>query len=404
MKKGLWRGWAAWVCVLLAGCETTGPQVREDAPPGVLACSVGPSGQAHTVRLEVWRGRESGLSKYGVAQVCRRLDEVSRGLQAQGAAVRFEVSGTVQVHPDLGPANNTRMQQAVTALDGLVRLVIVDAIDVCGGTVGYILGCTPQIGRPLVYVKSHDMLNDVAPEWVIWAHELGHTVALPHPDNGFSGRTYPERIMTYMPQPQSSSLVEPEPTRFGGLGSSVNGSGGGGAGASGAAVGAPETDRPVAAQDLVAFILKAGQHGVPLQALAHLDDDALLNLRAVLEPSAAIGNPWLSRISQAVRINALVPLAELGRDKAQAYVRDYLQSQKGEANQNLRRYGLWALGRGQLRHPTEDTRIFLQRATQVGFWCADEATKAADCIASAQAAQEAQEDLRQNGKVPGALR
>lgn len=395
MKKGLWSGLVAMVCVLLTGCESTGPQVREDAPPGVLACSVGPSGQAHTVRLEVWRGREADLSKYGVAHVCRLLDEVSRGLQAQGAPVRFEVSGTVQVHPDLGRANNISMQQAVTAQDGLMRLAIVDAIDVCGGTVGYILGCTPLIGRPLVYVKSHDRFNDVAPEWVIWAHELGHTVGLPHPDNPFSGRTYPERIMTYMPQSESSSLVEPEPAHFGWLGSSVNGHGGG------AAVAAPLADRPVAAQDLVAFILKVGQHGVPLQALAHLDDAALLNLRVLLEPSAAIDNPWLSRISQAVRINALVPLAELGRDRAQKYVRDYLVTQKGAANQNLRRYGLWALGRGQLRHPTEDTRIFLQRATQVGFWCAGQATKAADCVASAQAAQEA---LLQIGVKSGELR
>lgn len=397
MKKELWRGWAAWVCVLLAGCETTGPQVREDAPPGVVACSVGPSGQAHTVRLEVWRGREAGLSKYGVAHVCRRLDEVSRGLQAQGAPVRFEVTGTVQVHPDLGQANNFSMQQAVTAQDGLMRLAIVDAIDVCGGTVGYILGCTPRVGRPLVYVKSHDRFNDVAPEWVIWAHELGHTVGLPHPDNPFSGSTYPERIMTYMPQSESSSLVEPEPAHFGWLGSSVNGHGGG----AGAAVAAPLADRPVAAQDLVAFILKVGQHGVPLQALAHLDDAALLNLSILLEPSAAIDNPWLSRISQAVRINALVPLAELGRDRAQKYVRDYLVTQKGAANQNLRRYGLWALGRGQLRHPNNDTRIFLQEATQAGFWCSDRATQDADCVASAQAAQEA---LIQIGVKPGELR
>jgi hypothetical protein len=160
-------------------------------------------------------------------------------------------------------------------------------------------------------------------------------------------------------------------------------------------------DRPVGAQELVAFILKVGQHGVPLQALAHLDDAALLNLRVLLEPSAAIDNPLISRISQAMRINALVPLAELGRDRAQAYVRDYLRSQTGMANQNLRRYGLWALGRGQLRHPTDDTRIFLQRATQVGFWCADQATKAADCVASAQAAQEA---LLQIGVKPGELR
>jgi hypothetical protein len=127
----------------------------------------------------------------------------------------------------------------------------------------------------------------------------------------------------------------------------------------------------------------------------------LLNLRVLLEPSAAIDNPLISRISQAMRINALVPLAELGRDRAQAYVRDYLRSQTGMANQNLRRYGLWALGRGQLRHPTDDTRIFLQRATQVGFWCADQATKAADCVASAQAAQEA---LLQIGVKPGELR
>jgi hypothetical protein len=126
MTKRLRSGLLAMACGLLLGCETTGPQVREDAPPGVLACSVGPSGQAHAVRLEVWRGREAGLSDYGIGQVCRRLEEVSQGLQAQGAAVRFEVTGTVQVHSDLGRANNPSMQQAVTPMDGRMRLVIVD--------------------------------------------------------------------------------------------------------------------------------------------------------------------------------------------------------------------------------------------------------------------------------------
>lgn len=399
MTKRLRSGLLAMACGLLLGCETTGPQVREDAPPGVLACSVGPSGQAHAVRLEVWRGREAGLSDYGIGQVCRRLEEVSQGLQAQGAAVRFEVTGTVQVHSDLGRANNPRMQQAVTPMDGRMRLVIVDAIEACGGAVGYILGCTPQIGQPLVYVKSHDRFNDAAPEWVIWAHELGHTVGLPHPDHAFSSATYPERIMTYMPQPQSQNLVEPEPTRFGGLGSAVNGLGGGAG--SGAAVGASGDSSPVAAQELVPFVLKAGLHGVPLQPLAHLDDAALLGLRVLLEPGAAIDNAWLSRITQGLRINALVPLAELGRDEAQAYVRDYLLRQTGSANQNLRRYGLWALGRGQLRHPTDATRLFLEQATQAGFWCVNQDKKAVDCDASAQAAQDA---LRQAGDKPFRLR
>jgi hypothetical protein len=120
------------------------------------------------------------------------------------------------------------------------------------------------------------------------------------------------------------------------------------------------------------------------------------------KPEDLIGeNGLLKQLTKRLVERALVPLAELGRDQAQAYVRDYLRSQTGMANQNLRRYGLWALGRGQLRHPTDDTIIFLQRATQVGFWCADQATKAADCVASAQAAQEA---LLQIGVKPGELR
>jgi hypothetical protein len=93
-----------------------------------------------------------------------------------------------------------------------------------------------------------------------------------------------------------------------------------------------------------------------------------------------------------LRINALVPLAELGREQAQAYVRSYLLRQSDAASVDVRRYGLWALGRGQLRHPTPATREFLQQAGEPDFWCASPRGAAADCRALALAARKAMAD------------
>jgi hypothetical protein len=393
MKKYIRIGALAAVVLGLSGCETTGPQVSDAVPPGTLACRVGPDSATRTVPVQVWRGRESGLSGYNTQRVCQQLEQVSRQLHAQGASVRFEVMGSVQIHPSLGRANNPAMQTAVALENGHLGLVVVDAIEACGGTVGYILGCTPRIGRPLVFLKQHERFNDRAPEWVIWAHEMGHTVGLLHPDDPFSSTTYTDRIMTYMPLPQSERLESPERPPFASLGWSVSSSGSGSR--VGAAVGAAP-EKQLAPHELVPFVLNAGQHGLPLQPLVHLDDDALLTLRVLLEPVAMSDSAWLARISQAVRINALVPVAELGRDQAQAYVRDYLVRQTGSANQSLRRYGLWALGRGQLRHPTDATRVFLQQASQAAFWCAKQEKKEKkdeDCAGLASAAQEALRDI-----------
>jgi hypothetical protein len=156
----------------------------------------------------------------------------------------------------------------------------------------------------------------------------------------------------------------------------------------------------VTVQELIPFVLRAGQHGLPLAPLEHLNDAALLTLRVLLEPAASTDSALLARMSEAVRINALVPLAELGRDDAQAFVRDYLMRQTGSAHQNVRRYGLWALGRGQLRHPTEATRLFLQQASEAGFWCADPNKDSANCTALANAAQEARREFADPKQQP----
>lgn len=397
--------WAGWLCAmgLLSACETTGPQVNENAAAGSLACRVGPESATRSVPVQAWRGREASLQGYTTQKICQRLEQVSQQLQSQGVSLRFELMGAVQEQPTLGQANNAAMQTAVTGanghLQGHLALVVVDTITQCGGASGLILGCTPQIGWPLVYLMGH---RTGTPEWVIWAHEMGHTVGLGHPDSQFSPTTFPQRIMTYMPMPQSTTLVPPEPEYFPGMGLVA----GGGGAASGAAVGTkPEATEPaplqaVAVQDLIPFVLRTGQHGLPLAALAHLDDAALLTLRVLLEPPAGIDNALLARMTEAVRINALVPLAELGRNDAQAYVRGYLLRQTGSAHQNVRRYGLWALGRGQLRHPTPETRVFLENASEPGFWCAGQSKDSADCAALASAAQEALREFADPKRKP----
>jgi hypothetical protein len=90
-----------------------------------------------------------------------------------------------------------------------------------------------------------------------------------------------------------------------------------------------------------------------------------------------------------VQTNALVLLAELGKGEAQAYVRQYLRRQIGPETLNIRLYGLEALGRGQQRHPTEESLTFLTQAAVESFWCAGTQQSTRDCAALAEAAREA---------------
>jgi hypothetical protein len=376
-------------CAALAGCETTGPQVNVNSAAGAseVACSVGADNPQRTVRIEAWRGFEANVAGYTTERVCQRLAEVGQGLLAQQAAVRFEVMGQVRVHADLGPADNSDMANTGAVPAHTVRLVVVDALIQCGSTNaptgGFIRGCAPRIGQPVVFL-NRAVFGDSTPEWITWAHELGHTVGLRHPDD-VRPPTASQRLMTYMPLPDSTSLTASESPRYAQLGTPQPGSG------SGAAVGVvPDNLPPINVAQLIPFILATGQHGVPLQQLQHLSDAELLTLRALLEPAAQIDNPALKQLSLPLRINALVPLAELGRDQAQAYVRDYLLRQTDAASLDLRRYGLWALGRGQQRHPTDATRQFLQQAGQPGFWCAAPGADKTSCQALASAATKAQ--------------
>ena len=393
MKKCIQTAWLICAVLCLLGCQSHSPLARAapDPDPEILGCRTGPESAVRTIPVEVWRGRETALSDYDTPRVCQLLEKVSRQLQAQGAMLRFEMTGPVEVHADLGRANNPSMKRTVPVKDGHLRVVIVDAIESCGGTVGYILGCTPKLGQPLVYAKRHDLFNDPAPEWVIWAHEMGHAVGLVHPDYGMASKTFADRIMTYMPKSQSQTLAHHEPAHFEQLGQMAKAGDGGSRAATGEP---PIQSKPITARDLVSFVANAGQHGVPLKPLEHLDDNALLLLRVLLEPPVPSEDPLQLGLSQGVRINALVSLAELGRDEAQAFVRDYLLRHHDTASESLRRYGLWALGRGQARHPVEATRLVLQEATQASFWCKEKAPeqKQLGCQVLSEAAQDALRD------------
>jgi hypothetical protein len=382
----------------LLGCESTGPKVNESAAPGTPACSAGISPAQRTVAVEVWRGQEGSLSGYSTQRVCDRLDQVSRQLHSQGASVRFELMGGVQTHASLGVADNAAMGTALPRQAGRLQMVLVDAIAQCGSTLvplgGFIRGCAPRVGQPLIFL-NRQLFGDTLPEWVVWAHEMGHAVGLHHPDD-VRPPTYPQRIMTYMAVPESTTLTAQEAPAFAQLGLAPGGVG------SGAAVGVlPGNPPPVAPSELIAFVLNAGQHGLPLQALAHLSDEDLLRLRLLLEPVSQIGAPLLQQLSVPLRINALVPLAELGREQAQAYVRGYLLRQSDAASVDVRRYGLWALGRGQLRHPTPATREFLQQAGEPDFWCASQRGGGPDCRALALAARKAMADAGIQPAVKG---
>ena len=375
--------------VVLLGCEGTGTKVNESAGPGTPVCSVGISAAQRTVAVEVWRGQEGSLSGYSTQRVCDRLDQVSRELHGQGASVRFELMGGVKTHASLGVADNAAMVSAVPRQAGRLQMVLVDAIAQCGSTQvplgGFIRGCAIAMGQPLIFL-NRQLFGDTLPDWVVWAHEMGHAVGLKHPDD-VRPPTYPQRIMTYMALPESTTLTAQEAPAFAQLGLAAGGAG------SGAAVGVLlENPPPVAASELIAFVLNAGQHGLPLQALAHLRDEDLLRLRLLLEPVSQVDSALLQQLSVPLRINALVPLAELGREQAQAYVRSYLLRQSDAASVDVRRYGLWALGRGQLRHPTPATREFLQQAGEPDFWCASPRGTATDCRALALAARKAMAD------------
>jgi hypothetical protein len=373
--------WILWsiMSVSIVGCNSMAPKVVEDAAPGTLACSVGDNAASRVVQVQVWRGRENGLSTYGVDHVCQRLQEVGQQLLSQGVSLRFEVVGTVQTHSSLGRVNNAAMQ-AEQATAGQLKLVIVDAIVQCGDTAGYILGCTPQLGRPVFYVKKHDAIYDPTPEWIIWAHEMGHAVALYHPDAPGTD-TVPERIMTYMPLPQSTRLANDEAANFAQLGSFVS------MRRMHAAQGLRvEPETRITPEALLPLIQEAGPHGVSLAKLSHLDDTALLRLSTLLDSGAG---GTTQRPSFPVRTNALVLLAELGKQEAQAYVRQYLRRASGAETLSLGLYGLEALGRGQQRHRNEETLAFLKQASDERFWCESALSSAEDCAALAESARDA---------------
>jgi hypothetical protein len=240
-----------------------------------------------------------------------------------------------------------------------------------------------------LYAKKHDPNNDRAPEWVIWAHEMGHAAALYHPDAP-GMVTVPERIMTYMPLPQSTVLADYESASFAQLGSIVN------MPRMQAAMGSRQgSGGRINAEQLLPLVKEAGPHGVSLSQLTHLDDSALLTLGALLEPAPTAVNAAASQSpGLPVRINALVLLAELGKREAQAYVRQYLRSQSGAQTLNIRLYGLQALGRGQQRNPTEESLTFLAQATEEKFWCDAGQQSAQDCAALAEAARDALRDAQ----------
>jgi hypothetical protein len=322
-----------------------------------------------------------------MARVCKRLEEVSQKLLAQGVNLRFDVLGAVQIHTGLGRANN-HLMQSIQATQGQLKLMIVDAIVQCGDAAGYIVGCTPQLGRPVIYAKKHDPYSDGTPEWVIWAHEMGHAAALYHPDAP-DMVTVPERIMTYQPMPQSTVLADYEAANFAQLGSIVN------TPRMHAAMGSRQGSAArINAEQLLPLVKQAGPHGVSLSQLMHLDDAALLTLGTLLEPAPSAGNAAVSQSPGPVRINALVLLAELGKHEAQAYVRQYLRRQSGAETLNIRLYGLQALGRGQQRHPNEESMTFLAQATEQKFWCAESQQSAQDCAALAEAARDALRDAQ----------
>lgn len=369
----------------LSACQSPGPALFEPYDANQVMCTTGAGESTDTTNAmatRVWRGDAPSLTGYGAAQICRRFTEISESLSPQGVTLRFALTGPVTVRSDLERADNTLMRAWPSRADEL-HVVVVDAIAQCGRTSGYILGCTPQLGRPVVFVKQHALLQDWAPEWVIWAHELGHAAGLLHPDRQFQDPTFPHRLMTYMPTPDSTELVDAESERLAQLTQTDERDG------SGAAIGGawPHPRPAITAAQIVPFVLASGTHGVPIDALAHMDDTALLTLRVLLIDAGQI--PAL----MAAQVNALVTIAELGGVQAQSYVRAALGPGGSIPGLQLRRYGLWALGRGQLRHPTEQTQAFLQQARSARFWCAQpEPTQSDDCLQLAKAAGQAWED------------
>lgn len=410
MRSHSWDSRLGWVCLLflvaLGGCQTTGPTAQEPLAPNQVACTVGDGSVANPIVTRVWRGSASSLDAYDSGQVCARLGEVGGSLQEQGARLLFGVTGPIAESPRFDRADNALMRTWPVPSNEL-HLVIVDAIAQCGSTSGYILGCTPQLGRPVVFVKRHALFQDWAPEWVIWGHEMGHAAGLLHPDHQGQQPTYPTRLMTYMPTPESTQLTVPEPTRLTQLAQTTGMGGNAGAAIgpdSAAAVGAAlmtETQARVGAQQtitaaqLIPYILVTGTHGVPIQSLTHLDDNALLTLRVLLTGADAL--PGALR----TQVNALVTIAELGGPQAQEYVRTALGPGGELTGLQLRRYGLWALGRGQQRHPTAATQAFLRQAQSPAFWCGAPAISARDCEQLAKASGQAWQDTGLAKTKPG---
>jgi hypothetical protein len=437
----------------LSGCQTTGPSVAKDVGPHDIACQVAAPSNGAMARVRLSKGDASALEDESTASACATLSRVGQALQDQGSAMGFEVIGPMRTHAQWNQVDNLSMRQAVLAQPepDSVHIIITERITQCGASVGYILGCTPASGRPFVFVKRHQLLQDWAPEWVIWAHELGHAVGLTHPDGANIEPTLPQRVMTYAPTPQSVELDGHEPLAF----AQMQRFRVGGPVALTRAQAHEAAGAAVAPERVLQFVSRAGAHGVNLQALSHLSDAQLLPLRRMLAPEATLDallrdaplsaddvpalNQWMlasndeaswpALLAQAgpdapspsvggvslglnlrqklgdwlglgraprpqdlvavLQSNAIAVMGDLGGAQTLDAVMQALSRQEAVLSLDARHLGLAALGRNLARTRAPALAAFLGAASVPQFWCPQQNPPEAECLALSQSARQA---------------
>ncbi len=435
----------------LWGCQTTAPMVAQSIGPHDVACQVATPGNGAMARVRVAKGDSDSLSAESTAGACSTLQQVGEALQAQGSALGFEVIGPVRSQSEWNQVDNLAMRNAVLRQPepDSVQVVITERITQCGASVGYILGCTPASGRPFVFIKQHNILQDWAPEWVIWAHELGHAVGLTHPDGANVEPARPKRIMTYAPNPQSVELATQEPEAFVQMSRFRSG----GPVALTRAQSQQAAGAAVAAADVLKYVSRGGAHGVNLDPLAQLSDAQLLPLRQMLAPGARLSallqgaqfspsevpalNQWLvasnddaawsSLVAQAaeeparesappssggldlslklkdllnwskrpqapdlvavMQSNAIAVMGDLGGAQTVDAVMQALSRQEAVLPLDARHLGVAALGRNLARTQTPALAAFLGAASVPQFWCPTQSKPDADCVALSNSAR-----------------
>ncbi|RBP46537.1 matrixin [Roseimicrobium gellanilyticum] len=154
----------------LSACNTT--------PSGSTSHEVVTDNNTKVYRFKIGRAGNASLNDGTAAGILRDATEIVAGKHRDDdftANIRFEQSGPIDTVSSNGVVNSAEDFRALSRLGR--NVVVVDAINYCGGYIPGVVGCAPVPGSFMAVVRYGSL------EGMIWAHEFGHNCGLNHRDH-----------------------------------------------------------------------------------------------------------------------------------------------------------------------------------------------------------------------------